>query len=54
MYLGGCILYLWGYADTSLKVETARYKKGGAIKWVGFLGVMVMSIMVSGEANGWW
>jgi len=32
----GSILYQKGYVDTSLDVATARYKKGGAIKWIGF------------------
>jgi glutathione S-transferase len=33
----GSILYMKGYADTKLDVNTARYKKGAAIKWLGLL-----------------
>mmetsp|Transcript_10140 Transcript_10140/g.28775 ORF Transcript_10140/g.28775 Transcript_10140/m.28775 type:complete len:151 (+) Transcript_10140:117-569(+) len=33
----GSVLYMKGYSDTSLDVTTARYKKGGIIKWVGVL-----------------
>eukprot|EP00559_Dactyliosolen_fragilissimus_P006595 CAMPEP_0184862902 /NCGR_PEP_ID=MMETSP0580-20130426/8142_1 /TAXON_ID=1118495 /ORGANISM="Dactyliosolen fragilissimus" /LENGTH=129 /DNA_ID=CAMNT_0027360921 /DNA_START=43 /DNA_END=429 /DNA_ORIENTATION=+ len=29
----GSNLYMTGYADLTLDVKTARYKKGGAIKW---------------------
>ncbi|KAG7356057.1 MAPEG family protein [Nitzschia inconspicua] len=31
----GSILYQKGYSDTSLDVQTARFKKGGAIKYIG-------------------
>lgn len=33
----GSILYMKGYADNSLDVKMARYKKGAGIKWIGFL-----------------
>ena len=36
LYYTGAILYQKGYIDASLDVKTARYKKGGAIKWIGF------------------
>lgn len=37
----GSVLYLKGYADASLDVKTARYKKGAGIKWIGFLTSLV-------------
>jgi hypothetical protein len=37
LYFVGSVLYQKGYMDTSLDVETARYKKGAAIKWIGML-----------------
>ena len=36
-FCAGSVLYMKGYADTTLDVKTARYKKGAAIKWIGFL-----------------
>ncbi|CAJ1913480.1 unnamed protein product [Cylindrotheca closterium] len=36
LYCAGCYLYMLGYKDTSLDVKDARYKKGAAIKWIGF------------------
>ena len=36
VYLTGSILYLKGYADASLDVKTARYKKGAGIKYIGY------------------
>merc|ERR1712224_753103 len=36
LYYTGAILYQKGYTDTTLDVSMARYKKGGAIKWIGF------------------
>lgn len=36
LYMVGSVLYLKGYVDTSLDVTTARYKKGGGVKWIGF------------------
>lgn len=33
----GSILYMRGYMDMKLEVATARYKRGGAIKWIGVL-----------------
>jgi hypothetical protein len=53
-YLAGSIFYYHGYADTKLDVKTARYKKGGALKFLGLLAVIVMTIMMAGEANKWW
>jgi glutathione S-transferase len=32
----GCVLYLKGYADSTLDVKTARYKRGAGIKWIGW------------------
>jgi glutathione S-transferase len=49
----GSILYLKGYADTTLDVTTARYKKGAAIKWLGLFtslystGAMAYSIITA-------
>mmetsp|Transcript_1144 Transcript_1144/g.2701 ORF Transcript_1144/g.2701 Transcript_1144/m.2701 type:complete len:152 (+) Transcript_1144:99-554(+) len=36
LYYAGALLYQKGYIDKSLDVGMARYKKGGAIKWIGF------------------
>lgn len=35
-YYIGSILYQKGYIDKTLDVGMARYKKGGALKWIGF------------------
>ena len=40
----GSVLYLKGYADANLDVKTARYKKGAAVKWIGFLTSLVSTI----------
>jgi hypothetical protein len=50
----GNILYLEGYADTSLDVKTARYKKGGIIRMVGLMGGIGSAIGLAGSLNGWW
>lgn len=51
--LGNC-LYLLGYADTSLDVKTARYKKGGMLRIVGIMASMASTISLAGSMNGWW
>ena len=53
-YSLGCILFLNGYADVTLDVKTARYKKGGVVKWVGVFGVIGLSVSVAGTLIGWW
>ena len=50
----GSVLYQVGYADTSLKVETARYQKGGIVKWIGYLGALGSTISLAGSIQGWW
>jgi len=40
----GSVLYLKGYSDVNLDVKTARYKKGAAVKWIGFLTSLVSTI----------
>mmetsp|Transcript_27137 Transcript_27137/g.40975 ORF Transcript_27137/g.40975 Transcript_27137/m.40975 type:complete len:152 (+) Transcript_27137:66-521(+) len=52
-YCAGSMLYQKGYADTSLDVQTARYKKGGIIKWVGFLISLVSTCSLGGSLLGW-
>lgn len=37
----GSVLYMTGYKDANLDVKTARYKKGGGIKWIGFLTSLI-------------
>ena len=37
-YCLGSYFFLQGYSDTSLDVKSARYKKGGGLKWLGLLG----------------
>lgn len=54
LYGIGNILYLVGYSDTKLDVTTARYKKGGALKFVGFLGAVGSCISLAGSLNAWW
>jgi glutathione S-transferase len=50
----GSVLFQKGYSDTTLDVATARYKKGGAIKWIGVFGAMGSTISVAGSMIGWW
>mmetsp|Transcript_18485 Transcript_18485/g.27040 ORF Transcript_18485/g.27040 Transcript_18485/m.27040 type:complete len:155 (-) Transcript_18485:368-832(-) len=50
----GSIFYQKGYADLSLDVKMARYKKGGAIKWIGFFGAMGSCVSLAGSMIGWW
>jgi len=50
----GSICYQTGYADTSLDVKMARYKKGGGLKWVGFFLSLAVCISEVGSMNGWW
>jgi glutathione S-transferase len=50
----GNILYLKGYADTTLDVKSARYKKGGMLKQIGILGLLICSISEIGTMSGWW
>merc|ERR1712232_1079576 len=41
----GYYFFQKGYADTNLKVATARYKKGGQIKWLGYFGVSAVALV---------
>lgn len=50
----GSVLYQKGYADTSLDVKMARYKKGGLLKWVGFFASLITFFSAAGTMNGWW
>mmetsp|Transcript_17037 Transcript_17037/g.46710 ORF Transcript_17037/g.46710 Transcript_17037/m.46710 type:complete len:151 (+) Transcript_17037:117-569(+) len=54
VYLGGCYLFQVGYSDVDLEVKTARYAKGGWLKWLGLLGAMGCSINMAGSLNKWW
>ncbi|KAL7580473.1 hypothetical protein ACA910_004487 [Epithemia clementina (nom. ined.)] len=54
LYLSGSFLYQLGYADTNKDVATARYAKGGIIKYAGLLGAMVSTIQFAGSLNKWW
>lgn len=54
LYWLGNIFFQIGYADTTLDVATAKYKKGGALKWVGVMGSCGMAINVAGKMLGWW
>eukprot|EP00814_Leptocylindrus_danicus_P018204 CAMPEP_0116025564 /NCGR_PEP_ID=MMETSP0321-20121206/13146_1 /TAXON_ID=163516 /ORGANISM="Leptocylindrus danicus var. danicus, Strain B650" /LENGTH=152 /DNA_ID=CAMNT_0003497827 /DNA_START=39 /DNA_END=494 /DNA_ORIENTATION=- len=49
----GYYFFQKGYADTNLEVATARYKKGGQIKWLGFFGVLGSCISAAGSVGGW-
>jgi hypothetical protein len=46
-YYVGAILYQKGYIDGSIDVGMARYKKGGAIKWIGFITSFVSTISLA-------
>lgn len=50
----GAVLYQVGYADTTLDVKMARYKKGGMLKWIGFLSLVGTTVSMSGSLVGWW
>ena len=43
-FCAGSVLYQKGYADASLDAKTARYKKGGGIKWIGWMASFVSTI----------
>merc|ERR1712232_807534 len=49
LYQLGSIFYQMGYSDMNLKVETARYQKGGIIKWFGYLGALGSTISIAGS-----
>ena len=53
-FLVGSYLYQVGYADMSLDIKMARYKKGGIIKFVGVLGLLGSTISAAGTWNNWW
>jgi glutathione S-transferase len=54
LYSVGNILFQVGYADTTLDVKMARYKKGGGLKYVGLLGSLGACISLAGSLNKWW
>ena len=54
LYSLGNVFFQIGYADTTLDVAMARYKKGGGLKWVGLFGSLGMSINIAGKMLGWW
>jgi MAPEG family len=54
LFHAGSYMYQVGYSDTTLDVKSARYKKGGSIKWLGFLGAVGLSVKVAGSMIGWW
>ena len=54
LYGAGNILYLKGYSDKSLDVKDARYKKGGAIKFIGYFGSLGSTISLCAQLFGWW
>jgi glutathione S-transferase len=54
LYSVGSVLYQKGYADTTQDVATARYKKGGAVKWIGFFTSLYCSCKLAGKVNRWW
>jgi glutathione S-transferase len=53
LYSVGSALFQVGYADLTLDVAFARYKRGGGLKWVGFFGAMGTFISFCGSACGW-
>ena len=50
----GSALYLAGYKDTTKDVKTARYQKGGGIKWLGITIGIGASISFAGTLLKWW
>eukprot|EP00542_Grammatophora_oceanica_P011180 CAMPEP_0194028224 /NCGR_PEP_ID=MMETSP0009_2-20130614/2257_1 /TAXON_ID=210454 /ORGANISM="Grammatophora oceanica, Strain CCMP 410" /LENGTH=151 /DNA_ID=CAMNT_0038667557 /DNA_START=69 /DNA_END=524 /DNA_ORIENTATION=+ len=50
----GSVLFQIGYADTALDVKTARYKKGGMLKWIGLFLPLGTSISLAGSMIGIW
>ena len=54
LYRAGCHFYMVGYSDMSLDVKTARYRRGGGLKWVGILAGMTTSISLAGSMLRWW
>lgn len=54
MHSLGCCLYQIGYADTSYDVTTARFKKGGILKSIAEVGLLVATIRTIGIWNQWW
>ena len=54
LYAVGSMLYMHGYADLSLDVKMARYKKGAHIKWIGFFTSLVTSVKMGGKMCNWW
>ncbi|CAB9521156.1 microsomal glutathione S-transferase [Seminavis robusta] len=50
----GSVLYQKGYSDTSLKVETARYEKGGVVKWIGYFAALGSCVSMAGSIQQWW
>ena len=49
VYLLGCFLFQVGYADVTLDVKDARYRKGGLLKWIGILSLLALSGMSSAK-----
>lgn len=57
MFCAGSVIYQLGYADTKLKVETARYEKYGhlaIVKWIGLFAAIGSSISLAGSVQQWW
>ena len=46
-FFAGSVFYQRGYSDTSLDVATARYKKGGVIKWIGFFASLISTCVLA-------
>jgi glutathione S-transferase len=54
IYSIGNIFFLIGYADTTLDVKMARYKRGGGLKWIGIFLSLGICISMAGSMEGWW
>lgn len=54
MYHLGSYFYQVGYGDNTLDVKMARYKRGGMLKWIGFMLAAGLSVKTSGSIIGWW
>jgi glutathione S-transferase len=52
LYHVGSVLFQIGYSDLSLDVKTARYQRGGILKWVGFFLALGTFLSLSAGALG--
>lgn len=54
LFTFGSVFYQMGYSDVKLDVATARYKKGGIVKWLGYFSALGSAISLAGSIQKWW